>query len=583
MLIQVLSRALRQGRKIWISSLCIPFVSFILDRASGGAEPPSSAPPATLSSATTSGGKTAVPQEVEDRLRRLEALVDRQADQIRQLSEENRALADQVRGRTKASSVPSDKPAWADFAPTPDLPSPAPPEALLEGSAAPPPDPASSLPPTFDPGTKGQNNMNSAYSALLESGNDTFPSLDGSGAIRSFITGRYDKGFVLVAPHEKQRTPFALKFNLTTQLRYTGFARSVESYRDSAGLIFPVLNRSYFSLNRNWFSFSGYAFSPQLQFNATIFSTSTLNQTILIGFIGYTFSKKLTLNSGYFKVPGTREWIESARYPLGADRTMANTFFRPSVSPGVWVNGELVDGFFYYAGIFNDFNSTANGANRINNNMTYSGNLWWEPLGEFGPGFADEEYHEKLALRTGTSLTYQRSRREPNLQLGQTNPENTILRLSDGTPLFQPSALAPGITLTGADIALFSYDLALKYRGFSLSGEFYGRWIYGLDARGGAVPKPDLNLFDTGGFAQLSYALIPKRFELFARTSGVFGRFGDGSEYGGGLNWYVNATRNVRTTFEVKRINHSPASNVLYGYFAGESGTLFQLQLLTDF
>jgi hypothetical protein len=90
-------------------------------------------------------------------------------------------------------------------------------------------------------------------------------------------------------------------------------------------------------------------------------------------------------------------------------------------------------------------------------------------------------------------------------------------------------------------------------------------------------------MFDTGGFAQLSFALIPKQFELFARTSGVFGPFGDGSEYGGGANWYAFSSRNVRLTFEAKRINHSSANNILYGYFAGESGMLYQLQLLTDF
>jgi hypothetical protein len=33
----------------------------------------------------------------------------------------------------------------------------------------------------------------------------------------------------------------------------------------------------------------------------------------------------------------------------------------------------------------------------------------------------------------------------------------------------------------------------------------------------------------------------------------------------------------------VTRINHFPAENVLTGYRAGESGTLFQLQMLTDF
>lgn len=509
-------------------------------------------------------------------------MVSQQADQIRRLSEENRVLASQIRQQSGASADPRVTPAQASSSVSPALPETGLPQATPDDPAAEAPQAVRPNPPASDDSIRGEDDVPSPYSDLLESGNDAIPNLSPPGASRPFITGMYDQGFVIVAPSDKQRTPFALKLNLTTQLRYTGFARTVENWTDSSGLVLPVLNRSYFALNRNWFTFSGYAFSPRLQFNATVFSTSATNQTIGLGVVSYEFSKAFAVSSGYYKVPGTREWIESARYTLGADRTMANTFFRPSISPGVWIDGEPLPGCFYYAGIFNDFNSIANGANRISNNMTYSGNLWWEPLGSFGPGYADEEYHDNLVLRTGTSLTYQRTLREPNLALGQTNPENTILRLSDGTPIFQQGALAKGVTLKAANVALFSYDLAFKYRGFSLSTEYYGRWIYGLDATG-AVPRTDLNLFDTGGFAQLSYALVPKQFELFARTSGVFGKFGDASEYGGGANWYVYSTRNVRVTFEAKRINHSSASNVLYGYFAGESGTLFQLQLLTDF
>jgi hypothetical protein len=461
------------------------------------------------------------------------------------------------------------------------LPSPALPGISVDDSRAPSAGPSFTVSPEVEAAVRGLDDTPSPYSALLESGSDAIPELGPSTQSRPYLGGFYDKGFVLVAPSDKQKTPFALKLNVTSQLRYTGFSRSVDTWTDSSGLVLPVFNRSYFALNRNWFSFSGFAFSPQLQFNVTVFSTSTLNATIAVGSISYSFSKAFALSSGYYKVPGTREWIESARYTLGADRTMANTFFRPSVSPGVWANGEPLDGFFYYVGIFNDFNSTASGAERVNNNMTYSGNIWWEPLGPFGPGFTDEEYHDRLVIRTGSSLTYQRAQREP--ELGQTNPENTILRLSDGTPIFQRGALAPGVTLQEASVALFSYDLAFKYRGLSLSAEYYGRWIYGLNATGGPVPRSELNLFDTGGLAQFSCAVVPKRFELFARTSGVFGSFGDGSEYGGGANCYPFSSRNVRITFEAKRINHSPANNLLYGYFAGESGMLYQMQLLTDF
>ncbi len=34
---------------------------------------------------------------------------------------------------------------------------------------------------------------------------------------------------------------------------------------------------------------------------------------------------------------------------------MANAFFRPSVSRGVWANGEPIDHLFDHAGIFDDF------------------------------------------------------------------------------------------------------------------------------------------------------------------------------------------------------------------------------------
>jgi hypothetical protein len=519
---------------------------------------------------------------IEERFRRLEALIGQQAEQIRRLSEENRQLAGRIQGRPAVVRDPRVTPAQSDATSTPPLPDAIPPGTTIE-DAAPPGGLAAPVPPYLGTEIRGLGDTASVYSALLESGNDAIPDAEGLGQVRRYLTGFYDKGFVLVAPDDRQATPFALKLNVTTQLRYTGFTRTVKNWTDSSGLVLPLYNRSYFALNRNWFAFSGFAFSPRLQFNATVFSTSATNQTIAMGSLSYDFNEALTLSSGYFKVPGTREWIESARYTLGADRTMANTFFRPAISPGLWASGEPLDGFFYYAGIFNDFNSLSNSASRISNNMTYSGNVWWEPLRPFGPGFTDEEYHERPAIRTGASLTYQRTLREPDLQRGLTNPENTILRLSDGTPIFQPGALARGVTLMGANVALFSYDLALKYRGFSLSGEYYGRWIYGLNARGGALPASVLNLFDTGGFAQFSFAVVPKQVEVFARTSGVFGKFGDGSEYGGGANWYVLSNRNIRLTFEAKRVNHSSASNVLYGYFAGESGMLYQLQLLTDF
>ncbi|QEH38744.1 hypothetical protein OJF2_73500 [Aquisphaera giovannonii] len=524
--------------------------------------------------------------DVEDRLRRLEGLVDRLATENRQLAAENRKLAAEIRGRPTAATVDHAVRASQGEGPRPPLPapvlpgaSPADPEDAPQGEAgvAETAAPGAAAPASDDWPTGGGRML----SALLDAGG-------GAGQVEDdrmgrFLAGRYDGGYVLVAPTDEQRTPFALKFNLASQLRYTGFARAADSWTDSSGLIRPILNQSYFSLNRAWFTFSGFAFSPKLRFNVSVFTTSTTNQTIFQGFFGYAFSEAFALYGGYYKVPGTREWLESARYTLGVDRTMANTFFRPSLSPGVWATGEPIENVYYYAGIFNEFNASYLTTPRNNNNMTYSGNLWWEPLGEFGPGYTDQELHETPVARTGTSVSYQRSFRESDLSGGATNPENTILRLSDGTPFYQRDALGPGVLALAANVALVSYDLSVKYRGWSLSGEYYARWIQGIATSSGTVPRDLLNLFDSGGLAQVSFSPIPTKLDVFGRGSIVSGHFGEGSEIGGGLNWYILGTRNLRGTVEVKKINHSPANNPLYGYFAGYSGTLVQAQVVTDF
>lgn len=127
-------------------------------------------------------------------------------------------------------------------------------------------------------------------------------------------------------------------------------------------------------MNRNWFQFSGYAFDPRLQYTAVVFSSSTNNATLFLGWLDYRFRKAFTLSAGYFKVPGSREWFDSYRYTLGADRTMATTFLRPSMSPGVWASGEPLTNLHYIAMLTNSFNGLDLVANRIG--RTVSAATW---------------------------------------------------------------------------------------------------------------------------------------------------------------------------------------------------------------
>ena len=68
--------------------------------------------------------------------------------------------------------------------------------------------------------------------------------------------------------------------------------------------------------------------------------------------------------------------------------------------------------------------------------MAYVFNPSWEPLGPYGPGFSDVEYHDEAVVRIGGSVLA-----SPNATVNEEiegNPENTLYRLSDGTLLAEP-------------------------------------------------------------------------------------------------------------------------------------------------
>ncbi len=429
------------------------------------------------------------------------------------------------------------------------------------------------------PGTTGSTGLQPHVPVDIQ---PSQPGLAAGSAKQDFLLGRYDNGFIVTAPKNPADTPFALRLNIVSQERYTGFSRNVEYWQPhNFKEVIPVNQRSTFDINRAYIGFSGFALSPKLQYSFILATTSTRNVSYVLAVMGYQFSKKFGLYGGYNKVPGTREWFESFKNTMGVDRSMATTFMRPSMSPGVWITGEPLENFHYYAMISNSMNSLYQIADRNTNQMTYAANVWWEPLGVFGPGFADAEYHENPAIRIGSTTVYERMDNEPYINGVIENPENTIVRLSNGIPLFLPGAVAPGVSLEAASNFLWTIDAGLKYRGFALTGEYYFRWLNNFSASGplGAMKS----VYDQAGYLQMSYAVIPKKLELYTRSSLVSGPFGSGNEYGGGLNWYVQESRKWRISGEVLQINRSPASNILTGYRVGESGTLFQLQLLTDF
>jgi hypothetical protein len=225
------------------------------------------------------------------------------------------------------------------------------------------------------------------------------------------------------------------------------------------------------------------------------------------------------------------------------------------------------------------FGASVAGFRDLDTNFVYSANLWWEPLQEFGGLYSDLSYHETLATRGGGSVTMSR---QSGSQFDSSEPEESFIRLSDGTDLTQPGALAPGVSVTDYMIYLATYDAGIKYRGLSLHGEYFLRWL--SDIKGtGPIPDERRELFDHGFHIQAGAFVVPKRLELFTRTSHIFGPFGDGAEYSGGFNWFIRGTENWRFGGDITQVINSPAQQLRTGYDAGASGTLVRSQLQTIF
>lgn len=381
--------------------------------------------------------------------------------------------------------------------------------------------------------------------------------------------------------------PFHLRANLSLEGRYSYFGRTKDFWTPNNQPSQPVDDYSIIEMNRYYLMFSGYAFDPKLIYSFMTFGSSSAGAFMPVGFMGYDWMPEIKGRIGVWKTPGTREWTDSYNATLGADRTMATTYFRPSWTPAAWLEGTLNKTFQYEFLVGNSFGGSAQNtyASRQGTAMLYSLSGKWQPLGDIGFGISDLSWHDGFVTRLGSTATFQRITDTPGYY-GSNNPDYTILRLSNGTPANEIGAFGPNTKMVSGNIFLGTLDWAFKYRGFALAAEFMYRYLGdpGWSSEAGLQPGSLSSLNDYGGYLQGSYFLMPKSFEMFGRSSIVNGAYGTPWEAGGGFNWYpIAMVPNWIITAESLYIQNSPADNLLTPYRAGESGVVGQLQVRFSF
>jgi hypothetical protein len=505
----------------------------------------------TVSAGSAAAAEAPVPDDLKSEIEALKTDNATVRELLRQMGEQQRALLEQVDrlqrrldGITTASVEPGGEPPQAVLTGYPAQDAPAPEPATDAGSA-------------------------SAQQASV----DTPAKED-----------RYQDGIVIWQNDETAKVPFLLRLNNNTQIRYLNTTDSPDTFTDHLGVVRDVHTRNDITVNRSMFILAGYMFSPKLQYSLTVWTSAGAASIVVAGNVGWRFNKGLTLTGGYTGVPGSRSLVATFPFFQPTDRSMADNFFRPGFTQGIWANGEPVKGLNYLAFVGNGLNTLNITANKIDQNLLVSGSVWWEPLGSFSePGKSRNMYddyfaHENTRIRIGSSFT--RSREDRFAAIDQSSPDNTSIYNSDGVLAFATGAFAPGVTVQEATYKMWAFDAGLKKKGFSVNGQYYFRWVDDFDADG---PLPLASTFDHGFELSTGLFVIPKKLVLYARGSKVFGQFANPYEYAGGFKWYLLPTERLWITGELMRVHGAPYSGAFTPYTAGLDGWAPMIQTVLAF
>ena len=394
-----------------------------------------------------------------------------------------------------------------------------------------------------------------------------FPDSDSS--YKNMAAGDFTpgKGFQLV------KTKYAsLNISIYGMARYLNQTSEDTTWVDHLGNTKAFNGRNDIYWHRAMIWFSGFAISPKLTYNVTVWTVSTTQQTLVFGTLFYKFNKHISIGAGMTPNVCIRSIQGSFPYFTSTDRTMAEDGIRGGFTNGVFITGELLPKLRYTAVLGDNLSILGIKASNLKRHFSKSISLNWMPTtGEFGPrgGNGDFESHQKLATRFGASYCHSRENRFNNV--GTTSPDNTQVRMSDGGLFFETGALASGVTVVEADYDLLSVDLGFKYKGFALHTEFYYRTLSDISADG-TIPMTMIN--DNGYTAQALYMAIPKTLCVYAINSMLIDDFKRNPwEAGVGVNIYPLKTRSWRINAQGTHVYKSAGGGTFGLYTSGQTGT----------
>jgi hypothetical protein len=373
-----------------------------------------------------------------------------------------------------------------------------------------------------------------------------------------------------------------LNFSVWSYVRYLNQKDLDETYTDSFGRTKTLDLRNDLQLNKVNLYFKGWIYDPKFSYMFFVWTQNAQMgdgaQVVLGGGLDYSFRQELNVGAGVTQNPGTRSLRGTFPFWNRIDtRMIADEYHRPSYTTGLYVYGNVGDTIQYKAVLGNNLSQLGVNAVQLDGEFnTFSSSLTWSPQGEFGArqGWGDFEFHDELVTNVGLGLT--RSREDRQSQPGEDTIENSQIRLSDGTRLFEDDAFGTGGRVNKATYRMASLDAAAKIRGWDFSGGYYARWVDDFDTEG-FIPVDKLH--DWGYQIQVSKMILPEKLQAYVGYSKIMGEYGDPRDHVLGINWYPFKQRLLRMNTELMYLKNSPVGYPSVPMLVGGNGTVFMTSL----
>jgi len=404
----------------------------------------------------------------------------------------------------------------------------------------------------------------------------------------STLQAGYDNGFFIKSSDEK----FLLKINGRMQFRWTHYARQSRNH-----YLQPRLQRddiTGFDIRRLRLVFSGYAYEPDLTYLVELMADSPTVYDImpLYAWVNYRFMDEFQFRAGMMQLAGTRATFNSSANMQFPEYFSLDAAFSTWTGVGVRFWGQLFEKRFeYYLDVVNSIFGANNrpvtpDPAEMDSNPGIALRLVWHALGDNPTkdfvDWGDLDFHETPALDLGFHYVFNDDRGDLNTQ-----------RLVYGIPGSWPGGF--GVTSSnGVQVNQFGVDAALKWQGFSVTGEYV---LQLLDPRhAGRRPFTPLWLLtregsttaNHGAYVQTGYFLpipgLEKKIEAVARVGGMATNAGETEgtwTYGGGVNYYIQGNK-VKLQADVEKIYETPIAGWGLGN-VNDNALIFRVQLQVAF